>query len=305
MPEDVSQLSERQSQVVRRDQLRALGMTPDAIRAQIDAGRWRALGSVVVVLHNGPLERRQQMWAGVLSTGSAATLAGLTALEAAGLRNWNDPAVHVLIPRTSGVPLSARSVAPSLVVHRSRLPAQDPRTSALRPPRSSVERAIIDAGSWLRHTRSCAGLLAAVIQQRLTTPERLRAALEAAGPIRHRRLMRLTIADIEGGAEALSEIDFGGLCRRYGLGEVVRQQVRLDGRGRRRYLDGEIVGRTGKRLPFEIDGAVHMIADHFWSDLERQNELLIAKSFPLRFSSYATRFQQERVADQVARAMAS
>ena len=117
--------------------------------------------------------------------------------------------------------------------------------------------------------------------------------------------MRLTITDIEGGAQALSEIDFGGLCRRYGLGTLVRQQVRLDGHGRRRYLDGEIVGSSGKRLPFEIDGGLHMVVDHFWSDLERQNELLIAKSFPLRFSSYATRFQQERVADQVARAMAS
>jgi hypothetical protein len=280
-------------------------MTPDVIRAQIDAGRWHALGSVVVVLHNGPLERRQQMWAGVLSTGSATTLAGLTSLEAAGLRNWDDPKVHLLLPRTSGVPLSARSAALPVVVHRTRLPPQDRRGSAHRPPRCSVERSTIDAGSWLRHTRSCAGLLAAVIQQRLTTPERLKAALEQAGQIRHRRLMRLTIADIEGGAQALSEIDFGGLCRRYGVGTVVRQQVRLDGHGRRRYLDGEIVGPSGKRLPFEIDGALHMVADHFWSDLERQNELLIAKSFPLRFSSYALRFQQERVADQVARAMAS
>jgi hypothetical protein len=131
-----------------------------------------------------------------------------------------------------------------------------------------VERATIDAGSWLRHPRSCAGVLAAVVQQRLTTPERLGMALEQAGTIRHRRLMRLSIADIEGGAHALSEIDFGGLCRRYDLGPVVRQQGRLDGQGRRRYLDGEIVGRSGKRLPFEIDGAVHMVADHFWSDLE-------------------------------------
>jgi hypothetical protein len=116
--------------------------------------------------------------------------------------------------------------------------------------------------------------------------------------------MRLTIADVGGGAQALSEIDFGGHCRRYGVGTVVRPQVRRDGLGRRRYLDGEILGPSGKRLPFEIDGGLHMVADHFWSDLDRQNELLIAKSFPLRLSSYATRFQQELVADQVARAMA-
>ncbi len=302
MHESLFQLGEVQSNVVRRDQLREAGLTPDEIRAHIDAGRWRAFGSLVVVLHNGPLERRQQMWAGVLATGRSTTLAGLTALEAAGLRNWPDPRVHLLLPRACGVPRSAEL---DLVVHRSRVPQQEAAACAHRPPRTSVERSAIDAASWLPHTRSCAGLLAAVIQQRLTTPQRLRVALDQAGPIRHRRLMRLTIADIEGGADALSEIDFGQFCRRRRLGTVVRQQVRLDGQGRRRYLDGEIIGPSGNRLPFEIDGAVHMIADQFWSDLERQNELLIAKSFPLRFSGYAVRFQQDLVADQVERALAA
>jgi hypothetical protein len=300
VPDDLSDLAERQSLVARRDQLRSAGLTPDAIRAQLDAGRWRALGSLVVVMHNGPLDRRQQMWAGVLSSGCATTLAGLTSLEAAGLRNWYDPRVHVLLPRKGGV---ARSAELPVVVHRSRLSPLDARSAAHRPPRTSVERSAIDAASWLPHTRSSAGLLAAVVQQRLTTPARLGAALDAAGPIRHRRPMRLTIADIEGGAEALSEIDFAGLCRRRRLGTVVGQRLRLDGRGRRRYLDGEIIGPTGKRLPFEIDGAVHMIATEFWSDLERQNELLIAKSFPLRFASYSVRFQQDLVADQVERAL--
>jgi hypothetical protein len=302
VPASLAQLAEVQSQVVRRDQLRSAGLGPDQIRAQIDAGRWQAFGTVLVVLHNGPLERRQHMWAGVLATGAAARLAGLTALEAAGLRHWSDPLVHVLLPRACGVPRSAEL---AVVVHRTRVPQREASRSAHRPPRTSVERAAIDAGSWLPHTRSCAGLLAAVVQQRLTTPSRLKAALEEAGPIRHRRVMRLTIADIEGGAEALSEIDFAQFCRRRRLGTVVGQRVRLDGSGRRRYLDGEIIGRNGKRLPYEIDGAAHMLADQFWRDLERQNELLIAKSFPLRFSTYALRFQQDLVADQVERALAA
>ena len=168
----------------------------------------------------------------------------------------------------------------------------------------SVARAAIDASSWQRNTRSCCGLLAAVVQQRLTTATDLKAALEAAGPIRHRRAIRLTIADIEGGADALSEIDFSRICRKHNVGTVIRQVIRLDQGGRRRYLDGEVVGPNGKRRAFEIDGAPHMAALNHWLDLKRQNELLIVGTFPLRFSSYAMRFEELEVVDQTRRALA-
>lgn len=301
MPYDLRQLAHRQSNIARRDQLRAAGLTPDEVRAFIDGGRWTPLGPLVVALHNGPLDRAQQTWAAVLASGNGAHLAGLTALEASGLRNWTDPKVHVLVPRASGV---AELTRVDRIVHETRRPPQESRVSSGFPRRVTVERAAIDAASWRCDTRSCCGLLAAVVQQRLTTATRLLTALDAAGPIRHRRAMRLTIADIEGGAQALSEIDFGRICRQYALGTVVRQVVRHDGTGRRRYLDGEIVGPNGKRRAFEIDGAPHMLAENHWRDLERQNELLIAGTFPLRFSTYAMRFEELLVVDQTRRAMA-
>jgi hypothetical protein len=297
----LNELAIRQCEVARRDQLRAAGLTPDKIRALLDRGRWSALGSVVVVMHNGPLDRSQQMWAAVLGSGKGARLAGPTALEARGLRNWPDPKLHVLIPRASGVAELPRVCR---VVHESRRLPPDCRAAAGFPPLESVERAAIQAASWQRSTRACCGLLAAVVQQRLTNATRLMAALEMAGPIRQRRAIRLTIADIEGGAQALSEIDYGRMCRESGVATVVRQVIRYDGDGRRRYLDGEIVGPTGKRRAFEIDGALHMLAHNHWKDLERQNELLIAGSFPLRFSTYAMRFEQAIVIDQTRRAVA-
>ncbi len=295
------ELAERQSHIARRDQLRAAGLTPDQLRALVDGGRWASLGPVVVAMHNGPLDRRQQMWAAVLGSGKGACLSGLTALEAWGLRNWADPRLHVLIPRASGVAQLPRVCR---VVHETRRPPQDCRTAKGCPSLATVERAAIEAASWQRSTRSCCGLLAAVSQQRLTTATRLMTALESACPIRHRRAMRLTLADIEGGAQALSEIDYGRMCRKSKVGTVVRQVVRYDGDGRRRYLDGEIVGPNGKRRAFEIDGALHMLAHNHWKDLKRQNELLIAGSFPLRFSTYAMRFEQSIVIDQTRRALA-
>jgi hypothetical protein len=301
MPQTLSHLANRQSNIARRDQLRTVGLTRDEIRAFVNGGRWTPLGPVVLALHNGPLDRAQEMWAAVLASGKGSGLAGLSALEASGLRHWADPKVHVLIPRAGAV---AELTRVNRVVHETRRQPRDWRSSTGFPLRATVERAAVDAASWRCDTRSCCGLLAAVVQQRLTSAPRLMAALDAAGPIRHRRAMRLTIADIEGGADALSEIDFGRLCRKYQLGTVVRQVVRCDGQGRRRFIDGEIVGPTGKRRAFEIDGAVHMIAQNYWKDLERQNELLIAGSFPLRFSTYAMRFEELVVADQTRRSLA-
>jgi hypothetical protein len=297
----VVRLAESQCHIVRRDQLRTAGMTPDMLRAMLDGGRWRALGPVTVAMHNGPLNRPQEMWAAVLSSGEEARLAGLTALEAMGLRNWPDPKLHVLTPRARGI---AQLPGVCRVVHETRRPPRDPLLRRGLPPLVSVARAAIDAASWQRNTRSCCGLLAAVVQQRLTTATDLKIAFEAAGPIRHRRAIRLTIADIEGGADALSEIDYGRICRKHHLGTVVRQVVRLGHGGKRRYLDGEIVGRNGKRRAFEIDGAPHMAALNHWMDLKRQNELLIAGTFPLRFSSYAMRFEELEVVDQTRRALA-
>ena len=300
MSDDLRQLAHRQSNIARRDQLRAAGLTPDEVRAFIDGGRWTPLGPLVVALHNGPLDRAQQTWAAVLASGNGAHLAGLTALEASGLRNWTDPKVHVLVPRASGV---AELTRVDRIVHETRRPPQESRVSSGFPRRVTVERAAIDAASWRCDTRSCCGLLAAVVQQRLTTATRLLAALDAAGPIRHRRAMRLTIADIEGGAQALSEIDFGRICRQYPWDR------RPPGRSPRRHGPTPLSrwrnrGPYGKRRAFEIDGAPHMLAENHWRDLERQNELLIAGTFPLRFSTYAMRFEELLVVDQTRRAMA-
>ncbi len=116
--------------------------------------------------------------------------------------------------------------------------------------------------------------------------------------------MRLAIADIEGGAEALSEIDFARMCRRYKLGTLMQQEVRRDRFGNRRYIDGKIKGPTGKIVRFEVDGGIHLIPETYWDDMHRQNELVIGETPVLRFSPYAVRYEEEVVADQFRRALA-
>jgi hypothetical protein len=297
---DVAALLEAQSDVVRIDQLQAAGLTRGVLRAQLDAARWRMYGPLVVVAHNGPLSRRQACWAAVVAGGPRTRLAGLTALEVAGLTGWSDRRIHVLHPRgTSWYGDSSLGV----VVHETRLPIPEGRVLGGFPPSCALERAAIDAASWSRDNRSAAALLAAVVQQRLTTAARLRSRLEAAGRIRKRSVLRLTLADIAGGADALSEIDFVRLCRRYGVGRVDHQVIRNDKNGRRRYIDGAIVDHLGRSVKFEVDGGIHLVVGTYWADMYRQNELVIGRAPVLRFSSYAVRWESDVVMDQLRRAL--
>ena len=269
--------------------------------SQLTARRWQTAGPVAVVLHNGPLTQEQHRWAAVLSAGGRAALGGRSALELAGLRGWEPQAIQILVP-VGGHPPRIPGV--TVEMHQTR------RDEAYRlhivgsPPRTTIERSALDGASWTDSARAGAGLLAAVVQQRLTTPAKLLEELEKSGPIRHRPLIRSTLDDIAGGARALSEIDIGRLCRVNDLNVTARQAVRNDAQGRRRYLDGLVTAPNGKQVAFEVDGALHLSVLSYWDDMQRSNELIIAGVPLLRFSSLAVRADGAKVVDQLRRALA-
>jgi hypothetical protein len=294
----IDQLAELQDCIVRRDQLPGV-VTESRIRAQLAAQRWRTLSSTVLALHNSPLTVAQQRWAAVLAAGPDTGLGGRTALELAGLKNWADDAVHVVAPAGTRVP-SLDDVP--LVLHQSRTLRTHHVVDA-GPRRTTVPRAAIDAAAWSRSSRTAAGLLAAVVQQKLATAGQIADALAEAGPIRHARILRSAVCDISGGAQALSEIDFGRLCRNYGLGKPQRQVLRTDADGRRRYLDALLTGPDGREVGIEIDGAHHMASEQWDRDLDRGNELTIAGTAVLHFTTSTVRLEPWRVARQIRQAL--
>jgi len=173
-------------------------------------------------------------------------------------------------------PLPADIVG-KVVLHESRRHSIDDvrRKGGLRL--HSVERAAVDAATWSRSGRTACGVLAATVQQRLTTADRLHAELDVVGRVWGRRLMRAALLDIGGGSQALSEIDFVRFCRRRGLPEPTRQSVRLDLAGRRRYLDVEWLLRNDRSLAVEIDGVGHVDVDRWYADLLRTAELVAGR----------------------------
>jgi very-short-patch-repair endonuclease len=109
-----------------------------------------------------------------------------------------------------------------------------------------------------------------------------------------------TLVDIAVGAEALSELDFARLARRYRLPEPDRQVMRADSRGRRRWLDAfwDWAG-----LVVEVDGLGHMEAAAWWADMRRDNDLTISGLRVLRFPAFALRDSPSVVAAQIRTAL--
>jgi Protein of unknown function (DUF559) len=263
------------------------------VRWKIAAGQWQRPCRGVVVTFSGPLSRAHQEWAAVLAAGPGAVLAGLTAARLDGLAGFDDPRIHVLVPASRRV----RAQLPAgVIVHRSAVLAPTSVHPLRLPPRTRLARSVVDAASWMGTANGTRAVLAAAVQQRLVRVRQLRTVLERRPALRRRSLIMRTLSDIEGGAEALSELDFARLTRRFGLPEPDRQAVRLDSRGRRRWLDAYW---DYARLVAEVDGRWHMDAQAWWADMRRDNELTVSGLRVLRFPAFAVRDEPELVAAQL------
>jgi hypothetical protein len=282
-PTPFADIAADQSDVVSRQQLLLAGLSHGAVDAQIAAHRWRQLNDAVIVLHNGPLTPDQQVWAVMLSAPDPSALGGLTAAARSGLKGFETDVVHVLVQRGAklldvpGVPVK---------VHESRRFTEEDVWVINQPRRVSPARAIVDSAVWTRPPAHAARVLVAGVQQRLVTPNELSEELEKAGHVRHRRMLRLLLNDLEGGAQALSEVEFLRFCRRHRLPRP-QMNHRTDTAGRRRYLDAVFTRPDGRIVRAEIDGGIHLKLAVRWQDTLRENDLVLDGKAPLRFVSAA------------------
>ena len=266
-----------------------------AVRWRLQRGRWRRAGPGVLVTQSGPLTEEQRLWVPLLAAGAGAVLAGLTAARLDGLTGFEDPRVHLLIPAARRM----RQALPGAVMHRSVLLGTADVHPVRRPPRTRVGRSLVDAAAWAATERGARAILAAGVQQRLIRAADLSGVVDHRPRVHRRALIRATLADVAGGAEALSELDLCALVRRFGLPEPDRQVERRDGQGRR-WLDA--VWHQA-RLVVEIDGRWHMDVRAWWADMERDNELTVDGYRVLRFPAFVVRDTPELVAMLIARAL--
>src|SRR3954447_11157321 len=73
---------------------------------------------------------------------------------------------------------------------------------------TSLSRSSVDAAGWSRDVLTAHRIFVSVVQQLGVRPGKLLEDLEAAGKVRHRQTLRRLLVDLEGGAQALSEVAF-------------------------------------------------------------------------------------------------
>ncbi|NYI43059.1 hypothetical protein BJ993_000139 [Nocardioides aromaticivorans] len=267
--DDWKRLAVRQAGLLTRAQLAGVGIDRWAIRHRVETGRWVAHTPTVIGTTTGELTREQSMWVGVLHGGARAVVGGLTAAEVGGLRNWHRDDVTVLVPHGADVGEGFLGVT----YVRSRRDLAVLRRPGHELPVARIEPAVLLFASRQRSPRVAEGVLAATVQQGLTSPDRLSEWIDRLAPLRGAGRFRRALAEIAGGAQSVGEIDVRRMCRAGGLALPVRQVRRRDASGRLRFTDCEWRLPDGRTIVLEVDGGFHMEVEHWEDDLARQRAL--------------------------------
>jgi len=281
--------------VISRHQLLGLGHDSRHVDAQIAAERWQPVTSTVIATNTGQLTREQRHWVGVLHGGPRAAIGGLSALEIHGLRNWHRDDITVMVRKSDTI----EPVEGFRFVETRRVTSPMLTNDVL--PLWRVEPAALLFAGYEPVTRSAYGLLAAVVQQRLSTPEQLTYWITAMKPLRRAKGLRRVLSEFAGGAHSLAEIDLGKMCDRFGIRRPARQVRRRDASGRTRFTDAEWRLADGRRLVLEVDGAFHMDVDSWEDDIVRQRALSDPDTVIIRCTSRELRDDPDPIARDLRR----
>ena len=286
--DQLSRQAVQQCGVVHRDQFGDLGVSRAAVASQIAGRRWTAYGQKVVLLQNSPPTRTQLMWLAVLDAGEDAALGSHTALELAGFKGFAREAadIHLIVQRGArATPLLG------VRVHESRRLNVEELVDVHGLRRTETARSVLDTAAWQPFPRFACLMVAAAVQQRVTTPARLDEAMRTVGRIRHKAYLRLALADVREGAQSLGELDLARLCRRFGLIRPRRQVLRRDRTGRIRYLDAEWDLPNGEICVLEIDGGHHMDVASWQEDMRRERSVVVTRRWVLRATVFEIRLE--------------
>jgi very-short-patch-repair endonuclease len=283
-----------QAHVARIDQLYAKGLTKDAVRWQLQSGRWQKPHPRVVVLHSGPLTTEQRRWAALLWAGPGAALCAATAATLDGLRGHQDEEVHVCLPQERRL-----GTRPGVVLHRSDFLGPTEIHPLHQPRRTRIGRSVVDLACGRTTADDAVAVLAAAVQQRLVPVMDLQLRVADAPKMRHRKAMLLALLDFAGGSQSLPELEFLRLIRHSGLPEP-RRQYRVDASGRVRYLD---LFWDDFGICVEVDGRFHLEVETWWADIDRDLDISADGIQVIHVTAKHIRRDPEGLIDRLSRAL--
>jgi hypothetical protein len=271
----IADVLDTQQGVVTREQAIGAGLSRHLIERRLESGRWQRLHRGVFATYSGPVPRPALLWAAVLRAGDDAVLSHHSAAETWRLCDVPADPIHVTLPR------NAPSLAiPSLAIHySSRLSAS--RHPARLPPQTTLEKTVLDLAELARTAENAVAWPIRACQRRLTTPDRIIAALEDRSRFRWRRDVGDAIPDIRAGVHSPLELRYcRDVERRHGLPRGDRQVPTIRGASRQ-YID---VRYAQYGVVVELDGVLAHTADKRHRDARRDNANILDGYLTLRYS---------------------
>ena len=274
LPEPLRELARFQRGVVSRRQAIDCGLTADMVKSRLRHGRWQRLHSGIYAVFTGPPPRESVLWAAVLRAGRAAMLSHQTAAELFGLTAEPSTLIHLSVPGERRV-----IKIPGCVIHLAAGSARA-RHPSLAPPRTRIEETVLDLTQCAATFEAAYGWATRAVGRRLTTPARLRAAMNS----RHRVRWRLQLAealssDWDGTHSGLEYRYTRDVERPHGLPGSIRQARVVRG-ARIEYRD---VLYQSCGVAVELDGRVAHPGDLRWRDIRRDNAALADGVITLRY----------------------
>jgi hypothetical protein len=294
VPDACRELLTLQGGVISRSQAQEAGLGPRTVSSRLRSGRWQRLYRGVYATYTGEPTREAGLWAAVLHVGTDGVLSHHTAAELDRLTLRPSTSVHISVPRQQHV----RPV-PGIVIHRSsRITAA--RHPSLLPPRTRIEETALDLAHCAASLDDALAWLAQACGGRLTTPERLRTALDDRKRMRWRADLAAALTDIGAGAHSTLELHYvRDVERPHGLPQG-RRQVKAARTGGSEYRD---ILYEDYGIGVETDGGVAHPVQERWRDIHRDNAAAADGIMTLRYSWSDIAQRPCHVAAQVARVL--
>ncbi|GEE01210.1 hypothetical protein nbrc107696_16560 [Gordonia spumicola] len=250
----VESMLREQSGVISRKQALECGVDSAFVRKKVYRREWVRVYPGVYVAHTGSLTWEQRAWCAVLDA-APAVLGFQSAVRATLGSGAETGPIHIVVD-------SKRSVTkrPGVVVHY-RVGLDGIAMWNTSPPRTRVEHAVLDCAASCRRVVDLVACLADPVQSRITTAERLIAALSNRPCLRQASFIMRVLLDVHSGVCSTLEHRFlTHVERAHGLPSPRRQVPTAVGRSGFRdheYLEFglivELDGRLGHDDPLSRD----------------------------------------------------
>jgi hypothetical protein len=263
-------LVEEQAGVISRKQVLVHGHSPDDIRANVAAGRWRQVLPRIYSTFTGELSRLAKLHAALLYGGGEATLSHYTAAEEWQMMPIAQRPIDITVPYTS----SAVSQVPLVVVHRSRA-LRYTRLGTV-PPRTKRPDTIIDLAVSQETSERALYLVVDLVSQSAVSLPAMTECVRVRPPFRYRSAIKHALALVQTGLMSALEVEYQQRVERaHGLPAGDKQTpFRVDGKT---LWEDVTYDGCGAEVTVRLDGrATHSVAGVAFRDRRRDNAAELA-----------------------------